>query len=303
VTLLALDTATIYYRNYFALPETMTAPDGFPNNAVRGTLTMLGALVDRWRTVNIAACWDGNWRPAWRVDLIPGYKEHRLADESDEELEPDTLGPQVGALAEILDALGVFRPSLTEYEADDVIASLVHASPDAIVVTSDRDLVQVIRGNSIRLHLMVNGGMDAWPVLTADAAKNRYGVPPERYVDMAVLRGDPSDGLPGVPGIGPKTAVALIDAFGTLSSVIGVADAPIKPMTPRQGALIREHADMLRAAEKVATAVADLAVKPKPWQPKRVRARELATLTAEWGVQTAVERLRAALQTQYDAAP
>jgi 5'-3' exonuclease len=302
VTLLALDTATLYYRNYFALPESMTAPDGFPNNAVRGTLSMLTALVNRWKTTNIAACWDGNWRPKWRVALLPEYKAHRLADDADEEREPDTLGPQIGALGDIFDALGIFRPSFDDYEADDVIASIVRDCQQAIVVTSDRDLVQVIRGSTIRLHLMVNGGMDAWPVLDAEAAEARYGVPPHQYVDMAVLRGDPSDGLPGVRGIGAKTAVGLTRAFGSLEQVIDTAADPKPPMTPRQGRLIAEAETTLQHAKQVATAVADLRITPKPWRPTGVRVRVLNQLSSEWGVESLVERLRGALQAQDDTA-
>lgn len=302
MTLLALDTATLYYRNYFALPESMTAPDGFPNNAVRGTLSMIASLVERWQTTLVAACWDGHWRPDWRVELLPEYKAHRLADESLDEQEPDTLGPQIDALAEIFDALGVFRPSFDQYEADDVIASLVRGSSAAIVVTSDRDLVQVIAGDAVRLLLMGTGGMDAWPLLNAADAEARFGVPPSQYLDMAVLRGDPSDGLTGVPGIGPKTAVALIRNFVDLAGVLRTADEPVPPMTPRQAASIREHAETLRRSRVVSRAVDDLDVAAEPWHPGRVRPRVLKSVVDEWGVQSAADRLKAALQAQYDAA-
>ena len=303
VTLLALDTATVYYRNYFALPETMTAPDGFPNNAVRGTLSMVTALVQRWQTVDIAACWDGNWRPEWRVELVPEYKTHRLADDDGGEEEPDTLGPQIGAIGEIFDALGIYRPSLDAYEADDVIASLARDSAQAVVVTSDRDLVQVIDADRVRLHLMVNGGMDAWPVLDAAAVEERYGVPPERYLDMAVLRGDPSDGLPGAPGIGVKTAVTLTRTFGGLEAVLHAARESVRPLTPRQAGILRDHADLLRNAYQVAKAVDDLPVGSDPWRPERVRPRVLGAVAEEWGVSGLVAQLRDALQAQYDATP
>jgi 5'-3' exonuclease len=301
VTLLALDTATLYYRNFYALPESLTAPDGFPNNAVRGTISMLTSLIQRWQTTDVAACWDADWRPQWRVDLIPSYKTHRLADDDSEE-EPDTLGPQIGAIAELLDAVGIARPGHAEYEADDVIGTLARTSSDCVVVTSDRDLVQVIDGTRVRLHLMTNGGQDAWPVLDARAATDRFGVPPDRYVDMAVLRGDPSDGLPGAPGIGPKTAVQLIHTFGDLESVIAQASEPIKPLTPRLAAIVSSHADDLRRAREVAEVVTDIQVSAEPWSPARVRPRVLDRLAREWGVERYIAGLTDTLQTQYDAA-
>lgn len=301
MTVLILDTATLYYRAFFALPESMTAPDGFPNNAVRGTVTMLTKLIAQHRTCDVVACWDIDWRPQWRVDLVPEYKTHRTADEG--ETEPDTLGPQIGALAELLDALGVPRPGRQDYEADDIIASLTASGSDQrIVVTNDRDLVQVINDQRrVRLHMMVAGGMDSWPVLDEAAATARYGVPPDRYVQMAVLRGDPSDGLPGVPGVGAKTAVRLIQAFTTVEQVIAAADTVTPPLTPRIAERIVEHAESLRAAETVATAVSTLRIHAPRWSPKRIRSRTLDTLASEWGVTGPIAGLRAALEAQHDA--
>lgn len=301
MTVLILDTATLYYRAFFALPESLTAPDGFPHNAVRGTLSMLTGLVERHHTCQVVACWDADWRPEWRVALVPEYKTHRVADGGEDE--PDSLGPQIDALAQILDAAGIPRIGRERYEADDVIASLTSRGDDErIVVTNDRDLVQVINDHRhVRLQMMVPGGMDAWPILDETAATERYGVPPARYVDMAVLRGDPSDGLPGVPGVGAKTAVRLIDAFGDLDGVLASTPHPVAPMTPRIASAIHAHADALRAARTVATGVTTLRVVAKPWSPQRLRPRALDALATEWGVAGPVQRLRSALQTHYDA--
>jgi 5'-3' exonuclease len=308
VTLLALDTATIYYRSYFALPESMTAPDGFPHNAVRGTLSTIASLVEMFGTQWIAAAWDADWRPQWRVDLVPGYKTHRVADEDEAEEVPDTLGPQIGGIAQILDALGIARPAAEEFEADDVLASIAEqCGGEVIVVTNDRDLVQVIDDTrQVRVFMMANGGMDRWQLLDEATALGRFGVPPDAYVDMAVLRGDPSDGLPGVPGVGPKTAVALVQQFGGLDAVLTAArgGAGAKPLTERIAGLITTSASQLEAAHRVATAVTSLpmACETFRWTADRVREAELTEHAAEWGVERFVDRLRGALQAADDAA-
>lgn len=305
MTVLVLDTATLYYRAFFALPETMTAPDGYPNNAVRGTVSMLTRLVNLHQTADVIACWDDDWRPQWRVELVPEYKTHRLAGEEEEEEVPDTLGPQITALAEILDALGIPRIGRSNYEADDVIASVTaHGSTERIVVTNDRDLVQVINDErQVRLHMMVPGGMDAWPLLDVNAAHERFGVEPRQYVDMAVLRGDPSDGLPGAPGIGVKTAIRLIQAFGDLDGVLRAALNATAPLTPRLAKTLCEHAESLRAARTVATAVTTLNIPTRALSRRPIRPRLLSDLTTEWGVERPVNEFRAALDAHDDSAP
>lgn len=287
---LLLDSASLYYRSYFALPESMTAPDGFPHNAIRGFFTTLQRLVARTGADRVAACWDLNWRPAWRVELVPSYKTHRLADsdvDADVEVEPDTLGPQIGAIADLLDALGIARPGHRDFEADDVIATLASRLPGPIIVVSgDRDLVQVIDDErQVMLLYTASGGMDAWPLLDAAAATQRFGVPPDRYADFAVLRGDPSDGLPGVPGIGAKTAAGLIEAFGDLDGILAACAQPRKPLTPRLVALLQEHADAVRAASPVVHLVRDLPIADDITLPTTARdPAALAALQQEWGV-------------------
>lgn len=285
---LLLDSASLYYRAYFALPESMTAPDGFPHNAIRGFFTTLQRLVQRTGADRVAACWDMNWRPAWRVELIPSYKTHRLADpEEDGEIEPDTLGPQIGAIAELLDALGIARPGHPDYEADDVIASLASKqSGPVIVVSGDRDLVQVIDDKrQVSLLYTAAGGMDAWPLLDEAAAVTRFGVAPRQYADFATLRGDPSDGLPGVPGIGAKTAAALIDAFGDLDGILAATANPVKPLTPRLAGLLLGHEESIRAAAPVVSLVRDLPVPADIALPSTPRdTKALSELQAEWGV-------------------
>lgn len=288
--LLLLDSASLYYRSFFALPESMTAPDGRPHNAIRGFLSTITRLVDRFQPGALAACWDADWRPQWRVDLIPSYKTHRLAEGStDAESEPDTLTPQIGAIADLLDAMGITRPWAPDHEADDVIASLAAQSDGpTIVVTGDRDLVQVVRDQpDVRVLLATNGGMDKWPLLGTAEVFERFGVKAEQYVDFAVLRGDPSDGLPGVPGIGAKTAAALLAEFGSIDVTLQMAAAEDhrKPLTPRIALALSEHAEELQAARTVATAITTLAV-PEPIALPVLAADPTAVhaIADQWGI-------------------
>ena len=297
---LLLDSASLYYRSFHALPESMTAPDGRPHNAVRGFLSTLTRLVDDYAPGRVLPCWDEDWRPAWRVDLIPGYKAHRVAEDSDDpsaEAEPESLTDQAIAIAELLATAGIGPVGVEGYEADDVIASLAAQSDRPVVaVSGDRDLVQIVREGA-RLLLTVNGGMEKWPLLDAPAVLERFGVSPDRYVDLAVLRGDPSDGLPGVPGIGAKTAVSMVTAFGDLDGIVQAAgDRPSdRPMTPRLASVILDNADLIARARTVATAVRDLSVDMDRAAADEHAYRELAQA---WGVERQASGLWSALQRQ-----
>lgn len=297
--LVLLDTASLYYRAYYALPESMTAPDGHPNNMLRGMLSTMTKLVKQLEPTALAACWDGDWRPQWRVDALPSYKTHRLADEGgDAEEVPDTLSPQISALALILDAAGIARPGALGYEADDVIATLASTKRGGVtVVSGDRDMVQLV-SDRVRVLLAVNGGMEKWPLLTPELARDRFDVDPSVYVDFAALRGDSSDGIPGIHGIGPKTAAALINHFGSLEATLAAAaDGPVaKPLTPRLAGLLVDHADQALMARFVSMAATDApvtdiatAIPSVPADPS-----QLSSLLEAWGV----ERQFAALAKQ-----
>jgi len=297
--LLVLDSATMYYRAFYALPESMTAPDGHPHNAVRGFLQTLARLLKRFEPRGVVAAWDSDWRPQWRVDLVPTYKTHRLATEEElaEEV-PDTLSPQIGAIAGILAAWGCPVLGVKDHEADDVIGSVAATATDVIVVTSDRDLLQVVTP-SVSLLQMGSGGMDMWPLLHPQDVRSRYGVDPDRYVDFAVLRGDPSDGLPGVRGIGEKTAATLIDTFGSLDGVLHATENPQRPMTPRLAAVIQESRDYIDRARAVVTVRRDLDVSAAgDGLPAVVHDPvALQELAAEWGVGRFVDEVLVAAQT------
>ncbi|CAB5040606.1 MAG: flap endonuclease [Actinobacteria bacterium] len=290
---LLLDSASLYYRSFYALPDSMTAPDGRPHQALRGFLSMVDALHHTYSPSGLVACWDTNWRPQWRVDLMPSYKTHRVLETTDQgdwiEDEPDTLGAQVEALAELLDACGVARIGRADYEADDVAASLANQIHEPVIVVSgDRDLVQVVNDAShTQLLLAINGGMQKWPLLNEQGVIGRYGIHPSQYVDFAIMRGDPSDGIPGVPGIGEKTSAAMINAFGDLGGVLQAAQLePVKPMTPRFAALLLNHEAALHVAKKVATAVSDLDIEIDPGLPtKPTDVARRDDLVAAWGIE------------------
>lgn len=293
--ILVLDSASLYYRSFHALPESMVAPDGRPHNALRGFLSTITRLVTDHSPAEVVACWDVEWRPQWRVDLIPSYKAHRVADASTGvEAEPESLSDQADAIAAVLDASGIARLGFADYEADDVIGSLAAQDPlPSIAVSGDRDLVQIVDSRT-RLHLTVNGGMDKWPLLDPEAVLERFGVLPERYVDLAVLRGDPSDGLPGVTGIGPKTAANLVAAFGSVDEILQVAKQhpDVRPMTPRLAAALNDAEELVHAAVTVARVCTDLPVTGRT--PVHDRAT-LDGLAEQWGVQRQVSDLMSAL--------
>jgi 5'-3' exonuclease len=293
--LLILDSATLYYRAFYALPEKMTAPNGIPHNAVRGFLSMLTKLITIHHPSGIVAAWDNDWRPAWRVELVPSYKTHRLEVPSGLEEVPDTLSPQIDAIAGILDAWGVARIGIDGFEADDVIASVaVQHHGRSFVVTSDRDLIQVVT-DRVSLLLQVSGGVENWPLLDPEAIESKYGVSPNNYLTMAALRGDASDGLPGIAGIGDKTASALVNAYTNLSALIEASGAanPEKPLTPRLAERISAGKNYLEAAMAVITAETRLPVSAwnseVPYEPIDMQA--LNELAVTWGVEKYVDEL------------
>ena len=214
--LLLLDTASLYFRAYFGVPDTVRAPDGTPVNAVRGLLDFIARLVADHSPTTLVACMDADWRPQWRVELIPSYKAHRVAEEasqtaagtSDIEEVPDTLSPQVPVIEAVLDAIGIARVGVPDFEADDVIGTLATGSQDPVtIVTGDRDLFQLVDdARGVRV-LYPRKGVGDCDLIDEAAIADRYGVRADRYADFAALRGDPSDGLPGVKGIGEKIVV------------------------------------------------------------------------------------------------
>ena len=297
-SLMLLDTASLYYRAFYGVPETITAPDGTPVNAVRGLLDMIARLVRGRRPGRLIACWDNDWRPAFRVAAIPGYKAHRAEDDGVTEQTPPALAVQVPVIEDVLAAAGVPVAGAAGYEADDVIGTLAaRADCPVDVVTGDRDLFQVVDDERrIRVIYTVRG-LTKFDVVDEAAITDRYQIPGRAYAEFAVLRGDPSDGLPGVPGVGDKTAAALIRSFGSVDGILAALDkyAASIPAGPR--AKLAGSREYLAAAVPVVRVATDVPLPPLdgalPLAPADPDALE--TLTERWGLGSSAHRMRDAL--------
>lgn len=222
--LMLLDSASLYFRAFYGVPERFTA-DGAPNNAIRGFADMIATLVTTYSPTDVVACWDNDWRPAFRVEAIPSYKAHRVLEGSDgAEESPENLTPQVPVIRDLLTAAGIARVGVDGYEADDIIGTYAHSfrgQGSIDVVTGDRDLFQLVDdADSTRVIYTAKGGVRAPELVDESFLMTKYGVAGGRaYADMSIMRGDTSDGLPGVSGIGEKTAAQLIAEFGSLAAV------------------------------------------------------------------------------------
>lgn len=217
-----IDSASLWYRAYYGMPE-MNSPSGEPINAVRGFIDMTARLITQYRPSSLALCLDGDWRPSWRVDLFPEYKSNRLDDEGDEE-EPDLLTPQIPIIMEVFDALGIQLLGIDDYEADDVIATLAHHSTiPTRIVTGDRDLFQLVDDARDIKVVYLAKGISKHDLVDHKWITEKYGIPGERYALFAMIRGDASDGLPGIKGIGEKGAAAIAQEFSSMAQVVEAA--------------------------------------------------------------------------------
>ena len=257
--LLLLDTPSLYFRAFYGIPETVTAPDGAPVNAVRGLLDFVATLVERFRPERLVACMDADWRPSFRVALLPSYKAHRLAPDGGE-LAPAALVPQVEVIEGLLDSIGIARLGVRGFEADDVIATLALASGAPVdIVTGDRDLFQLVRDDVPIRVVYTARGVGKSELVDESFVAAKYSIPGRAYADFAVLRGDPSDGLPGVAGVGDKTAAALITRFDGLDPLLAALDSGVEAGFPA-GARnkLRAARDYIDAARVVVATRADV---------------------------------------------
>ncbi|MEO6886773.1 MAG: 5'-3' exonuclease [Jatrophihabitantaceae bacterium] len=290
-----IDAAGLYFRAFYGVPESVTAPDGRPVNAIRGFLDMSATLIERRRPGRYIACLDLDWRPAFRVELIPTYKAHRVAADGAEDV-PDTLSPQVPLLLDVLAALGLATAGAEGFEADDVIATIAaRESAPVEVVTGDRDLMALATD---RITILYTGkGIAKLAALDADGVREKYGVPAEFYADFAVLRGDPSDGLPGVAGVGEKTSAALVNRFGAIESILAAAQAGADGFPAGAAGKVLAAADYL--------AVAPAAVRGRTDAPVPVidgtlsvqthDAEALTALVSALGIESSVRRIQKAI--------
>src|SRR5688500_14640855 len=232
-----LDTASLYFRAYFGVPDSIRSPDGVPVNAVRGLLDFISRLVGDYQPTHLACCWDSDWRPAWRTELLPSYKAHRVVAEKatapDIEEAPDPLEAQVRIIVAVLEAFGIAIVGADGYEADDVIGTLATGAGMPVdVVTGDRDLFQLVDDEAEVRILYTARGVGRHERMTNAVVREKYGIDGRQYADFAALRGDASDGLPGVAGIGEKTAATLLGRFGDLQSIVAASLDPQSDLAP-----------------------------------------------------------------------
>ncbi len=257
--LLAVDAPSLYFRAFHGIPESAAKTDaGEPVNAIKGFLDMLASLVRTRRPDRIVCALDADWRPAWRVELVPSYKRHRLAPDGGEEV-PSGLERQVDILLEVLEAVGIPAFGVPGYEADDVLGTLAATQPGPVeVVSGDRDLFQLVddaRGTRL---LYCGRGVSKLDDCDDAAVQAKYGVPPRWYADFAALRGDPSDGLPGVPGVGEKTAARLVTRYGGAEQILAALDDPDAGFAPGLRTKLAAARDYLAAAVPVCRVALDV---------------------------------------------
>ncbi|MGO8849442.1 MAG: 5'-3' exonuclease H3TH domain-containing protein [Mycobacterium sp.] len=309
--LLLLDGPSMWFRSYFGVPSSITAPDGRPVNAVRGFIDSLAVVITQQRPCRLVVCLDLDWRPQFRVDLIPSYKAHRVAEavpegEPDVEEVPDELTPQVDMIMELLDAFGIPTAGAVGFEADDVLGTLAarERRDPVVVVSGDRDLMQVVSDDPVPVRVLYLGrGMARASLFGPSEVADRYGVPRGRagaaYAELALLRGDPSDGLPGVPGVGEKTAATLLAQHGSLERILAAAHDPKSKLAKGLRAKILGATDYIEAAARVVRVATDAPVTMSTStdalplvaaDPKRT-----AELATQLGVGSSIARLQKAL--------
>ena len=315
---LLLDGASMWFRSYFGMPSSITAPDGRPVNAVRGFLDSVATLITRERPARLVVCLDLDWRPAWRVELIPSYKAHRVAEmgspigesqippEGDIEEVPDDLSPQVDIILQILDAYGIATAGAAGYEADDVLGTLATAErrDPVVVVSGDRDLLQLVADEPVEVRVLYLGqGLAKATTFGPAEVADRYGVPLDRagaaYAELALLRGDPSDGLPGVAGVGEKTAATMLTQYGSLEALLEAAHDPTSKLPKAFREKLLAATDYIEAAGPVVRVARDAPVRLytnddslplHAADPERV-----ADMAQRYGVTSSVGRLQKAL--------
>lgn len=290
---LLVDASSLIYRAYYSTPDTVRAPDGMPVNAAHGFLGMLARLVSDHHPDYLCCATDDDWRPEWRVQLIETYKTHRTETANPQQVVADDLEPQMDLSFELLALCGVPVAGLAEYEAEDVIGTLAARAPGKVaIVSGDRDLFQLVRDPKVVV-LYPRRGVSVLDKVDEAYIESRYGIPGTAYADFAILRGDPSDGLPGVRGIGEKTAASLVSRLGGLDAIVADAQEPGGNVAL---AKVNRALDYIERARKVVTIPTDLDLGEVNLATTRTEPpAETFELAARYGLQGALQRLADAL--------
>ena len=295
--LLLLDSASLWYRAYYGMPDTLLSPEGEPINAVKGYLDMVARLIVQYRPSKIVAAIEGDWRPTWRTELFPGYKANRV-DESGEEEEPDLLSPQIPILLEVLDAFGIPIVGADDFEADDVIATYSKLSDGPIrIVSGDRDLFQLVdRTRDIKVVYLAKG-IANHDLVDESWIAAKYGIPGERYALFAMIRGDASDGLPGIVGIGEKGAAEIANNFSSVSEILVAVGQEESKLSPKHRKKILESKEYAQIMEKLVMCAIDV---PVPLELPaitdfQIQREVISDLQKKYGLGTSIDRMLDAL--------
>jgi 5'-3' exonuclease len=275
---LLIDGSSLIFRAFYGVPATVRAPDGRQVNAIQGFLERLARLIVQRRPRRLAVADDWSWRPQWRVDLIPSYKTHRTAEPV-----PHALAPQIPIICELLERIGIDMTGVAEHEAEDVIATWSRLAPGTVEIASgDRDLFALVEDPRVCVLYPERSGL---AVIDEAEVTRRYGVPGRRYADFAILRGDPSDGLPGLKGVGSVTAAAIIRRYGDLAGVL------------RERPLRDGDREYLLNAIRVVPPVTDLPIALPPGRREAypTEPAALQSLAVEYGVAESCDRLLTAV--------
>ncbi len=297
MTLLLLDSASLWYRAYFGMPDTLLSPNGAPINAIKGFLDMSSRLITQYQPSRLVACLEGDWRPSWRVELFPGYKANRV-DESGEEEEPDTLGPQIPILLDLLETFGIPMIGVDDYEADDIMATFsVKERGPTYVATGDRDLFQLVDDKRRVKIVYLAKGIANHDLVDRAWVSNKYAIPGDRYALFAMVRGDASDGLPGVRGIGEKGAAIIANNFERIEEALAAAHAEDERLPANLRKKLIEGSEYIAIAPKIVHCALDVPIPAMSIaMPKRPENMErIWQFKEEYGLGASIDRMIAAL--------
>lgn len=297
MTLMLLDSASLWYRAYFGMPDTLVSPSGLQVNAIRGYLDMTSKLINLYKPNRIVACLEGDWRPSWRVELFPDYKMNRL-DESGEEEEPDTLSPQIPILLDLLEALGIPMLGVDDYEADDLMATFaVNQSGPVRIVTGDRDLFQLVDDKRDVKVVYLAKGIANHDLVDLKWIEQKYEIPGDRYGLFAMIRGDASDGLPGIKGIGEKGAALIAKQFTNLDEVMKAAINDDERLTTNIRKKLLESAEYAKIAPKLVGCATDVSIPDMKIDlpNKPLNTQKIQNMKEEFGLGNSVDRIMNAL--------
>jgi 5'-3' exonuclease len=300
MSLMLLDSASLWYRAYFGMPDTLLSPKGEPINAIRGFLDMSARLINIYKPNRLVACLEGDWRPSWRVDLFPGYKANRVDEEGEEE-EPDTLSPQIPILLDLLEAFGIATFGVDDYEADDVIATLSKKEVGPIrIVTGDRDLFQLVDDKKDVKVVYLAKGLTNHDLVDLSWISKKYEIPGDRYALFAMIRGDASDGLPGLKGIGEKGAALLANNFKDLDSILVAAENNDERLKPALIKRIIESQEYAAIAPTLVNCALDVPVPTIDHQlmTNKINLELVKSMQDEFGLGASVDRLISAIENR-----